>query len=517
MFFKNQAEKDFQTDIIESPVMEAMIQKCANIYAGKPSWISADDRIKTINFAKSVCSETARLATLAISIQISRPEDEEEAEEVNLTDGTVRKIKKDNPNRWEHVTTPDRAGHPIDKDTGERAEWMQEQVDGMYFQIRHWVEYGCAYGTVFIKPNGENGFDVFTPMDVLLTDCDNQEIRGIIFKDQYSEGKKYYTRLEYHRFVETTIDGKTFFPYYVSNRTYVSESPDSIGKAISMSKTKWAGLAEEAGPFFKENMKKLAYPLFGVFRTPQANNIDLNTVLGLPIYAEAIEELKDLDIAYSRNAGEIFDSEKIILADDRLLMPDGTPIKNRNAKYNENRKKEMKLPHYVKNVFGQDEKEFYQEINPQLNTDTRITGINALLSQLGYKIGFSNGYFVFNESSGIQTATGVEAEQQRTIQFIKDVRDKLESCLDGAIYAMNVYADLYGLAPVGAYEVNYDFGDITYNYQEDKQTWLSYVNTGRVPFWYYLVKFEGFSEEDAKALADEAQQQQQESGLFGDE
>ena len=165
----------------------------------------------------------------------------------------------------------------------------------------------------------------------------------------------------------------------------------------------------------------------------------------------------------------------------------------------------------------EDEKEFYREINPQLNTDTRITGINALLSQLGYKIGFSNGYFVFNESSGIQTATGVEAEQQRTIQFIKDVRDKLESCLDGAIYAMNVYADLYGLAPVGAYEVNYDFGDITYNYQEDKQTWLSYVNTGRVPFWYYLVKFEGFSEEDAKALADEAQQQQQDGGLFGDE
>lgn len=502
MLFKTQAEQDFRTEVIESPVMEAMVQKCANIYRGTPYWVDEDNGIKTINFAKSVCSEVARLATLAISIQISRPEGEEgEAEEV----------------RWEHVTTPDRAGHPIDKDTGERAEWMQEQVDGMYFQIRHWVEYGCAYGTVFIKPNGETGFDVFTPMDVLLTDYDNQEIRGIIFKDQYSEGKKYYTRLEYHRFVETTIDGKTFFPYYVSNRTYVSESPDSIGKAISMSKTKWAGLAEEAGPFFKENMEKLSYPLFGVFRTPQANNIDLNTVLGLPIFAEAIEELKDLDIAYSRNAGEIFDSEKIILADDRLLMPDGTPVNMKTPDGLERKRKQMKLPHYVKNVFGNDQKEFYQEINPQLNTDTRISGINALLSQLGYKIGFSNGYFVFNESTGIQTATGVEAEQQRTIQFIKDVRDKLESCLDGTIYAMNVYADLYGLAPVGAYEVNYDFGDITYNYQEDKQTWLGYVNTGRVPFWYYLVKFEGFSEEDAKALSEEANKANKDSGLFGEE
>lgn len=471
MFFKDQAEKDFQTDIIKSPVMEAMIQNCASIYAGRPAWLSADDRIKTINFAKSVCSEIARLATLAIGIQI---------------DGSAR------------------------------ATWLQEQIDKIYFQIRHWVEYGCAYGTVFIKPNG-TGFDMFTPLDAALTDCDNQEIRGIIFKDQYADGDKYYTRLEYHRFVDSVIDGAKVSPYYISNRTYVSTTADSIGKPIAMSKTKWAGLMEDTPPILKGNNESLDGPMFGVFRTPQANNIDLNTVLGLPIFAEAIEELKDLDIAYSRNAGEIFDSEKIILADDRLLIPDGTPIKNRNTKYNENRKKEMKLPHYVKNVFGQEDKEFYQEINPQLNTDTRITGINALLSQLGYKIGFSNGYFVFNESSGIQTATGVEAEQQRTIQFIKDVRDKLESCLDGAIYAMNVYADLYGLAPVGTYEVNYDFGDITYSYENDKQTWWSYVNTGRVPFWYYLVKFEGFSEEDAKALADEAQQQQQDSGLFGDE
>lgn len=471
MFFKNQAEQDFRTEVIESPVMEALVQKCANIYRGTPYWVDEDDRIKTINFAKSVCSETARLTTLAIGIQI---------------DGSAR------------------------------ATWLQEQMDKIYFQIRHWVEYGCAYGTVFIKPNGE-GFDMFTPLDVLLTDCDNQEVRGIIFKDQYTEGDKYYTRLEYHRFVDSVVDGVKVSPYYISNRAYVSTSADNIGNPIEMSKTKWADLLPDTPPIMKSNNESLDGPMFGVFRTPQANNVDLNTVLGLPIYAEAIEELKDLDIAYSRNAGEIFDSEKIILADDRLLMPDGVPIKNRGGNYSERRKKEMKLPHYVKNVFSAGPNEFYQEINPQLNTDTRISGVNALLSQLGYKIGFSNGYFVFNESSGIQTATGVEAEQQRTVQFIKDVRDKLESCLDGAIYAMNVYADLYGLAPVGTYEVTYDFGDILYSYQEDKARWWQYVSTGKVPFWYYLMKFEGMSEEEAHALADEAQQQNMNSGLFGEE
>ena len=469
MIFKKQAEEDFNIQAAEFPEMESLINRCVNIYRGVPEWLDDKNNIKTINFAKSVCSETARLTTLAIGIQI---------------DGSAR------------------------------ATWLQKQIDKVYFQIRHWVEYGCAYGTVFIKPNGES-LDVFTPADVMIVDYDNQEIKGIIFKDSYAVGRKYYTRLEYHRFVETTVDGVTIYPYYVSNRAYVSKSPQSIGDKIDLKQTKWADLMVDTPPILKANGEKLDGPLYGVLRTPQANNVDISTPLGLPIFAEAIEELKDLDIAYSRNAKEILDSKRTVLADDRLLMPSGSPVSAMTLQAMERRCLEMNLPDYVKNVFGQDEKEFYQEINPILNTDTRISGINAILSQLGYKIGFSNGYFVFNEASGIQTATGVEAEQQRTVQFIKDVRDKLESCLDEVIYALNVYADLYGLAPVGVYKVNYDFGDILYVRENDRARWWQYVTTGKVPAWMYFVKFEGMTKDEAVAMVKEAKPD--EPKLFGDE
>ena len=469
MIFKKQAEEDFNIQAAEFPEMESLINRCANIYRGVPEWLDDKNNIKTINFAKSVCSETARLATLAIGIQV---------------DGSAR------------------------------ATWLQEQIDKVYFQIRHWVEYGCAYGTVFIKPNGES-LDVFTPADVMIVDYDNQEIKGIIFKDSYVVGRKYYTRLEYHRFVETIVNGVTTYPYYVSNRAYVSKSPQSIGDKIDLKQTKWADLMADTPPILKANGEKLDGALYGVLRTPQANNVDISTPLGLPIFAEAIEELKDLDIAYSRNTKEILDSKRIVLADERLLLPSGLPVSSMTPQAMKLRSKEFGLPDYVKNVFGDDAGSFYQEINPILNTDTRISGINALLSQLGYKIGFSNGYFVFNESSGIQTATGVEAEQQRTVQFIKDVRDKLESCLDEVIYALNVYADLYGLAPVGAYEVNYDFGDILYVRENDRAKWWQYVVQGKVPAWLYFVKFEGMTEEDAKAMVKEAQPD--EPKLFGDE
>lgn len=459
MLFKDKAKTDFGVDVIEYPAMTALVQKCANIYRGAPYWLDDDTGIRTINFAKSVCSETARLATLAIGISI---------------EGSAR------------------------------ADWLQEQIDRIYSQIRHWVEYGCAYGTVFIKPNGD-GMDVFTPLDVVLVDCDNQSIRGIIFRDAYIDGDTYYTRLEYHRFLDLEDSaGNAATPYFITNKAYKSTTPDDIGVSIPLDQTKWRGLMEDTGPIMGAN-GTLDGPLFGVFRTPQANNLDMLTPLGLPVYAEAIEELKDLDIAYSRNAREIFDSEKIVLADDRLLMPDGQPLATMTPDQRRREAEKMRLPHYVRNVFGNDSKEFYQEINPQLNTDTRLAGINALLSQIGYKVGFSNGYFVFNQSSGIQTATGVEAEQQRTIQYIKDVRDKLQTALDGAIYALNVIADLYDMAPAGEYEITYDFGDITYNEDEDRARWWGYVVANKVPAWYFFQKFEGLSEEEAKTMVEEAQ------------
>ena len=164
----------------------------------------------------------------------------------------------------------------------------------------------------------------------------------------------------------------------------------------------------------------------------------------------------------------------------------------------------MQLPDYVKMVYGNGQDEFYQEINPTLNTEVRIKGINNLLSQIGFKCGFSNGYFVFDEKTGMMTATEVEADDRRTIQLIKDIRDKIESCLDDLIYAVNVFADLYGLAPAGDYEVVYDFGDIVYNREEDKIRWWQYVQANKVPAWLYFVKFEGMSEDDAKAMVTEA-------------
>ena len=454
MIFRSKAEEEFNIEPVISQSMEQMIEKCFAIYQGKPYWLDDEEHIKTINFAKAVCSETARLAILGTKITI---------------DGSAR------------------------------AEWLQKQIDNIYFKLRDWVEYGCAYGTVILKPNGK-GIDLVTPNNFMITDYENGEITGVVFVNRETVGKKYYTRLEYHRFVDDV--------YAITNRCYIGDSENDTSKRIDIAKTPWSELLEES---FIQNVDS---PLYGVLKMPHANNVDVDSPMGLPIFSDAIEELKDLDIAYSRNSKEILDSKRLVLLDSDRLLPSGGKVAQTGV-YFKNQRESMGLPDYVKNVYGNGTEDFYQEINPQLNTDTRLSGINAILSQIGYKIGYSNGYFVFNERTGLQTATQVESDDRRTIQFIKDVRDKVEGCLGNVIYALNVFADLYNLAPVGVYEAIYDFGDITYDLETDRARWWGYVVAGKVPAYKYFMKFEGMSEKDAKAMIEEAAPKQ--PTLFGSE
>lgn len=443
MLLKSKAKDEFNIEPISSEDMLSWINECVNIYRGNPCWLDEEDNIDTVNFAKAVCSETARLATLGIGIKI---------------DGSAR------------------------------AKWLAEQVERIYYQLRTWVEYGCVYGTVILKPDGEM-VRMYTPFEFEVTHQTDGNIDGVVFHNFKRQGDKWYTLLEYHRFE----NGK----YAITNKCYVGESIGETKRPVSLKASPWADLVDEA---YVENVAGM---LFGVLKMPQANNIDMHSPLGLPIFSEAIQELRDLDIAYSRNSKEIVDSKRIALADDSLIAFAGEPV-TKGAAAAQEKAKRLRFPDMVRMVRGDGRETYYQEINPELNTEMRIKGINNLLSQIGYKSGFSNGHFVFSETGGFQTATGVEAAQQRTIQTTKDVRDKLESCVKNLVYALNVFADLYALAPAGTYEITLDFGDITYNRDEDRARWWGYVLNGKVPAWKFFVKFEGMTEDEAKEMVAEA-------------
>ncbi len=442
MIFQGKAKDVFEVNNLISNCMQSFVVKCANIYKGKPEWLDVENHIKTVNFAQFLCSETAKLTTLGMSIVI---------------DGESERIKT-----------------------------IQKQIDEAKANVRQWVEYAGAYGTIIIKPNGKS-IDVVLPDKFMVTDQRNGKITGCVFvnQDVSTDAKTFYTRLEYHRYVNGL--------YVITNKCYKGSTEKDVETNVPIEETPWSDLAEELA------IDKMEGMLFGVLRMPNGNAIDEDSPLASPLFASAIEELKDLDIAYSRNAKEIYDSKRTVLLDsDRLINQ--TPVGIKMGNVYKRAKALMGLPDYVQIVEGINDNShegMYQEINPTLQTTIRLEGINSLLSQIGFKCGFSNGYFVFNQQNGFATATQVTADQSRTIQLIEDIRKMLDVCFIDLIKAINVFEDIYGTtghvditdsASTSELDrmIHVHFEPIYTNKEEDRARAYQLTQTGYYPKWYYL-------------------------------
>lgn len=411
------------------------------IYSNDPPWL--EDGVKTVGMAATVCSEIARLTTMNIGIELTG---------------------------------------------SKRADFLNTQVQDLIIpKINDWTELACAAGEIILKPNGTS-IDCLLPFQYQIIEEVGNRITKIVFIDEYYDAmtQLYYTRLEFH-----TIDEDNL--YTVSNRCFVGETARSFQTSVPIEMTKWKDLNEDT------YMLGITEILAGRLKVPGVNNMTLGKNRR-SVFQGAITELEDLDIAYSRFAKENYDSKRTVLLDsDRLMMGGRIGTANRDVMI-----KQQGLPDYVKAVEGVGDGSFYQEINPTLNTEVRIKGINTLLSQIGFKCGFSNGYFVFNEKTGMVTATQVESDDRRTLQTISAMRDALKECIDDLVYALDKLADCYKLCTSGTYEITYDMQDLTQNHEEDAARWFSYVQQGFVPFWYYLVKFEGIPEDEAKRIQAEA-------------
>lgn len=439
-------EKVFGVELISSTEMNSALKAWDYISTGKPPWKNAEDEIETINMAKHISDTRAKLATLDIGIAIS--------------------------------------GSP-------RADYLQGLADDLLKRLPDRVAEADRLGGIMIKWNGET-WDYILPGNFGITaKDDNGEIVGAIFAAHTSQGSAHYTRLEYHRFDGNSTEGGKL--YKISNRAFKNQLSKrgeiTLGAEVPLAKVDaWAHMEAEV------TIANLDAPLFAYYRVPGANTIDPSSPLGLSVFANAITELKAIDIAVSRKNTEVEDSKHITFVGQSLIQN----AQNRN----------VDLPRFVKGLgmgLNDTETSAVHEHVPTMLTDQRIKDINFNLSMAGVKCGFSEGVFVMDGQTGMITATQVEADDRDTIQTIKTDRDSLRNAIEQALYGADALVTLYGLAPLGEYEVNFNFGDITYNYEEDKAAWRSYAMQGWVPKWLYFVKFEGMSEEEAKALTAEAE------------
>lgn len=457
--FKREIEKKFEADVLLSPVMEVWIERFYAITSGNPPWQDKEDDIESINFAGYINDVTAGLVTLDAKIKMP--------------------------------DTP-------------RGEYLQKQADYVLQVLHDKVSEALGNAGLMFKPNGKN-VDYIEPGNFFPTKVDsNGNILACAFRDIVRRGEYIYTRIEWQRFED---DAELEGLYHITNYAYKSTNENDVGEPVKLqSVPEWAHMEDDA---LLENVQGT---LFSYFKNPVPNRLDRTSPLGVPIWHNALKELKDLDIAWGRKSGEVEDSKHVTFLPQSVI------------RYADQHN--TKMPRWAQGVemgvgVAEDNK-IHEHVSTML-TEQRIKDINSILSMLSTKCGFSQGTFTFDEKQGLRTATEIESDDQETIRTIKNIREALTACLKDLFYALNVMADRYTDTPAVDWEqfkeeISIDFKDIVYNFEENKMFAYQLSQNGYMPKSQFLVEFCNRTPDEAKKMIQEAQAEQpQEESLFGEE
>lgn len=83
--------------------------------------------------------------------------------------------------------------------------------------------------------------------------------------------------------------------YEIQNRAFKSNSSKSLGKKIELHDVpEWSSIEEAV------HIMNVEKPLFAYLKTPFNNTIDYSSPEGVSIFSNALMELRDLDIAWSK-------------------------------------------------------------------------------------------------------------------------------------------------------------------------------------------------------------------------
>lgn len=478
MFFRTDAERAFEAKAYLSAEMDNAIKEWNDLATGKPKWVDGD--IRTIRFSNTVSRELAKLITQSIDIKAEA-----------LYGGR------------------------------EKAEYIQNAIDKDFLQnAQEVMEKVLRLGGVMAKWNG-SGIDYITPDRFLVTEYDSNNITAAIFLTYCSEGDKFYTRAEWHRYKDVsrkndeTGETEMVRTYHISNKAFVSDRKDDIGREVPLSKTKWADIRPET------TFEDMEQPLFVYLKNPYSNTIDPDSPLGVSTFSECMEELRWLDIAMSNMGVETETSAPMMFVDQSAITY--------ACNYG------IKLPKFVQGLsMGVSQENTVQQWQPKLQVTSRVEGINFYLSLISYKTGFDPGYFVFDgQQISVATATQVEATERRTINTVLSYRNLLDrpnSNGDGRVgFVHNIAYIIDAMSVVngdmlpeeyGNYELYCDFADLTDNAEENKAFDYQLAQNGYMSKARFLVRNLGMTEEEALAMVREAQEEsaaEQRGGLFGEE
>lgn len=435
LFGKASIEEKINAEIAVSQDMLTAIKTWSDCYANKAEWLTSKYRGKHLPAA--IAHEIARLVTLEFRSELTG---------------------------------------------GKRAEYLSTIYNRLVDDAANFTEYACAKGGLMLKPYiTDNGITVaYVQADNFFpTAYDSSgNITGCVFVERKIVGKNFYTRLEIHNYTPKL--------YTVRNKAYMSDNAASLGRAVSLQAVpEWAALQDET-PI--TNAKR---PLFCYFKMPGANHIDSNSPLGVSVFANALDAIKDADEQYARLKWEFEGSELAVNVDNTALIINASD-------------KSASAPRLNKRLYrGMEIENLYEVFSPTIRDGSIINGLDNILRDVEFLSGLAYGTFSRVDNSP-KTAAEIKTSRQRSYSTVSAIQRALRVSLEDLLECFNVLCDLYGLAPNDKVEQSFEFDDsLITDTETEQKIWLQECSAGLMTPIEYRMRRYGETEQQAKkALPD---------------
>ncbi len=361
-----------------------------------------------------------------------------------------------------------------------------EKLDAAYKQtlemLTENLQSGIALGSFCIKPLSENTAEFVTADKFIpLSFSDSGKPTSLAFVTaKQIKSDSIYRKFEIHEIKGDILS--------IKNMCYHSTSENDIGKRCNLAEVEdWANLPEETSYNTKGRN------LFGYYRNPIKNTID-DTFCGVSIYDNAIQLIKNADVQYGRLEWEFESGERAINVDITALKPQAILDNGKTTlvapKLNERLYKGL-------NLQTGDNAELYKEFSPAFRDSNIINGLEQHKRAIEFAVGLSYGD-LSNTQSVEKTATEIKHAKQRKYNRVNVIESKLKECLEDYCYGLACFNN----CATSGYEFICNFSDsiLTDEETERKQD-IQDVSIGALPLWRYIMKWQGLTEDEAKAQA----------------
>ena len=238
-------------------------------------------------------------------------------------------------------------------------------------------------------------------------------------------------------------------------------------------------------------------PWFAIFKPLLTNNLFNNSPFGIPHYANAIDNLKSVDIAFDEIRNELVNGRKRIFArEDMFNYDDGT----QKMVFDPNDTTIYQLPS------GATKDDLIQSDSDALRTKDQIETLNTELNILGNKVGFGENHYHF-DGTVLSTATAVVSSNSKLFRRKKKLEVGYESAIFDLVRAICYASSIFGSYNISTEDMVIQFDDsIIEDKEAESNRAMREVSAGLLSKIEYRMKVFGETEEIARQKIAEIEQ-----------